>query len=149
MMKEKSRPFQTKTYFCPIYGAEVYLTVGDRKKMDKWADKKGLFVSEKPIVSDGFCRAYEQRMKDGKLYTFYHVHLDFFGEISTLIHELVHLVRNIFVDYGIPFNHKNDETIAYYQGYWFERMLPDVKLKAVAKKRKVRRKRLSGEGTKS
>lgn len=39
-----------------------------------------------------------------------------------LMHECLHLVKDALVPMGIPFNHMNDELIAYYQEYWFRRI---------------------------
>ena len=42
--------------------------------------------------------------------------------LSVLVHECLHLVKGIFRERGIPFTAENDEAIAYYQEWWFEKL---------------------------
>lgn len=44
-------------------------------------------------------------------------------DVPTLAHELLHLVRMIFDDRGVPFNSDNDEMIAYYLEFYYRYIL--------------------------
>lgn len=41
------------------------------------------------------------------------------NDTLTLMHELIHLIGMIFTNKGVPFNVRNDESIAYYLEHWF------------------------------
>lgn len=52
----------------------------------------------------------------------YVVRIESKEDFYTLQHECLHLVKQIFVDRGVPFNDSNDEAIAYYMEYWFKKI---------------------------
>lgn len=48
-------------------------------------------------------------------------------DLSTLVHELYHLCTMIFNYKGVPITVENDETMAYYMGYWIKKFLAILK----------------------
>ena len=52
----------------------------------------------------------------------YVVSMDNKEDFYSLLHECLHLVKQIFLDRHIPFTAENDEAIAYYQEWWFKKL---------------------------
>ena len=48
-------------------------------------------------------------------------------DFSTLIHELYHICTKLFDYKGIPISLENDETMAYYMGYWISKIVTVLK----------------------
>jgi hypothetical protein len=48
-------------------------------------------------------------------------------QYEVLVHECLHLTYRIFKDRGIPVGHNNDEAVAYYVGYWFDKFYNELK----------------------
>lgn len=67
----------------------------------------------------GSARREERMGKDGKEVR-YLLQLENNKDFYTLQHELIHIVKQIFVDRMIPFTAENDEILAYYLEYWFK-----------------------------
>jgi hypothetical protein len=68
---------------------------------------------------DASCEVQEKKTKKGIL-VIYIVTIENKKDFYGLLHETLHLVKNIFADRRIAFTAENDEVIAYYQTYWFK-----------------------------
>lgn len=90
-----------------VFNATVNISIGDEDTKD---------------TSLSACVFTVERKIKCKTFVEYLIHLDDRNAFYDLIHETVHLVKRIFIDRNIPFNETNDETIAYYQTYWFKRI---------------------------
>jgi hypothetical protein len=75
---------------------------------EDWSDCKGL--------------RFKEASKDGHIY--YGIWLRGKADLTTLVHELLHLVYAIFIDREIKVNAANQETVAYYLAYWFDKIKP-------------------------
>lgn len=106
-----------KEYTCNIYGAKVYYITGcDHLQCKKKLEKKlnGEIDNWEHHDSMGFTEIYSNPnvfvvwVKDSK-------------DISTLIHEIVHLAIEILNDRGVKLSEsENGEVLAYYVEYWFK-----------------------------
>ena len=87
----------------PIFNTEVFLTTGNIKD-----NPLGAFVeAQDHLVKGVTIRRYRIHVCDPK---------DFYS----LLHEMIHLVKGIMEDRGIPFREENDEIIAYLTEHWFK-----------------------------
>ena len=60
-------------------------------------------------------------------------------ELSTLLHEISHLVFMAMADCGIQINKDTDEVFSYYFEWWFKRL---IKIEETNKKKKVSKKKI-------
>jgi len=56
-------------------------------------------------------------------------------EIGTIIHEITHLVEEVFKDRGIPITYANSEAMAYYMQFFAEKILEPEKSNTKKKKK--------------
>jgi len=113
-------PENKKTKFkfiCPIFGVEVVLCLGARN------------VFYFPGSAAGRAGQVIESVDNG-VYKFF-IWLDNPEDFYCLVHECLHLVREIFKVVGIPFNETNEEIIAYYQSYWVERLWNKISKKII------------------
>lgn len=57
--------------------------------------------------------------------------------MNDLVHELVHLVTQIFRSRGIPVNWENDEIFAYHLAYWFVCITKEIKVTELPNKEEM------------
>ncbi len=104
----------------PIFQADVwFLYAGTIDELKAWYKKMKLSSDFDPKLQ-GYVEVYDHAGKYGveRTYILRIEENDFY----TLAHECIHLARHILDDRGIPFRPDNDETIAYYHGYWLKRL---------------------------
>jgi hypothetical protein len=75
---------------------------------EDWSDCKGVRFRE--VATDG--------------HIYYGIWLKKTKDYGTFVHELLHLVYAIFTDREIKVTVGNQETVAYYMAYWFEKIRP-------------------------
>lgn len=105
----------------PIYRATVnFLFDCTHDDVNKWFKKKKINHSE--IANRAGLTMSIEDDKGKTVTTEYLVVVYRKEDFYTLSHELIHLVKDIFLTTGVPFNSNNDETIAYYHEFWLKRL---------------------------
>ena len=95
---------------CPVFGAKVTVYIGDKSEF-KYLDQTKTTGATAYVIKvetlDGIPKENEYILwiSDGENWYY-------------IVHECLHLVKNILKYAGIPFNTNNHELIAYYQIYW-------------------------------
>lgn len=92
-----------KTFYDKVFNATIGIEIA-KPSRDVFDAESGI---EEKQVKGGTLRRYVVTLQNRK---------DFYA----LIHETIHVVKNVFTDRGIPFTAENHEMIAYYQSYLFE-----------------------------
>lgn len=95
---------------CPIFGIKVCLNLGEIRPMK-------VFGAEYIPLKDSIAESTVIKNKD-EVEIAYSVWIKNKTDCYSMVHETIHLVKNIFDKKGILFNSENHELIAYYQGYW-------------------------------
>jgi len=95
---------------CPLTSIPVTLVIGDKIQIQKMVSDK----IEKNCHDAEVCTL----MDDEDIVKGILVWVEDKDSFYSMIHETVHLVRQIFEITGMPFTSDNDEVIAYYQNYW-------------------------------
>jgi len=110
-MKKTKKKQQTRFKFlCPLFGVEVILHLGDKKQIKEHS--LDLEINKSHLAE---CILYSDEDDNPiDLTIWVKDKTDFYS----MVHETLHLVKQIFGMKNIPFNSDNDELIAYYQGYW-------------------------------
>lgn len=103
---------------CPVFGAKLTVYIGAKSEF-KFLDQSKTtgattFIYEVETL-DGVKKGNEYSIwiSDGKNWLY-------------LVHECLHLVKNIFEYANIPFNANNHELIAYYQTYWVKTIWEEI-----------------------
>lgn len=105
----------------PVFLADVILLYGgELKELSEWYKNKHITSDCDPKLQ-GYVELLDHTLKDGTIERSYIIRIEE-DDFYTLSHECLHLTRHILTDRGIPFDGKNDETIAYYQGYWLKKL---------------------------
>lgn len=95
------------TFYDDVFSAKVIVNIGHNDMLD--TKFRGNICLSDITEDNKTTREYIMNLEDRN--AFY-----------TLLHESLHLVKNIFQDRGMIFNAANDESIAYYQEYWFKKI---------------------------
>src|SRR5260221_10750108 len=110
-----------KNLYEPIYKARVHFVYNSTvEELNDWLKKQKREELDLEKSSMGIFHAFDvpDITNEGRA-TAYLVFIHKDADIGTLVHESLHLVIKIFDDVGIEISSKNDEQLAYYQGYWF------------------------------
>ena len=102
------------TLYEPLLFANVIFVIGNSKETAKEYD-----VNLDFLVG---CVFFNDKTLKGNPVRDYIVWIESPDKFYDLMHEVIHLVRVIFVDRKIPVNEFNDEIFAYYHGYFFKKM---------------------------
>lgn len=107
-----------KRWYDPVFRAYVRVaadcTIAELKK---YMDARNIEFNEEGEFVEGL--SFDVNIKDVQHYWIY---LRDRRNFYTLSHEIIHMVKAIFRDRGIPFCAENDETLAYYHTYWLRKM---------------------------
>lgn len=107
--------------FDSVFLADVwFLYSGSVQEVVSWYKKKKITSDFDPKLQ-GYVELLDYTKKDGTVERTYIIRVEH-NDFYTLAHECIHLVKHIFTDRGVPFRPENDETIAYYHGYWLKRL---------------------------
>lgn len=109
---------RVKKFYEPVLFASV-LFIGEcsPQELDEYLKSKKMPLMEAGKMM-GATATYYKGLPNGGEQTIYLLWMES-ANVSTLIHECLHLVKRILTDRGIPYNETNDELMAYYQDYWF------------------------------
>ncbi|MCX6724234.1 MAG: hypothetical protein NT155_03645 [Candidatus Staskawiczbacteria bacterium] len=116
-------------YECNYIEAEHYFSKNKiRTDLIKCSGQTGTYRVEKP---------------DGSSQKRYYIYIEktdkgWIEDISTILHEISHLVFMSLFDCGIEINPKTDETFSYYFEWWFKTLINSLTPKKRAKRKKRR-----------
>jgi oligoendopeptidase F len=101
-------------------GATVYLFLHyTSDEVTTYFDKRDIDANTELSSASG-CTFSVAMGTDNNKYYVYYVWVENLKDLPVLVHETLHLVKNILVQREIPFNETNHELIAYHLEYWFE-----------------------------
>ena len=100
-------------FICPIFDCDVHLIIGDKSEALKFCDLE--------LTNNHVGKCIEIYDKKTKKSLGYLVWVKDKKNFYIMVHETVHLTKQIFETHNIPFTPENDELIAYYQNYWIRR----------------------------
>lgn len=116
--RTQDRPFRPIRVKDPMYKEEILLCLNpDHSQVQRWVKRKfGAEIEFHPFLSGYFTTL--ENPHDGLLIRLVWMpRFEWYNEqISTLVHELFHLVMRVLEDRGIRYSPENQEPFAYYLG---------------------------------
>ena len=104
---------------CDVFLSKIiYVSGCSFKELTAYLDKtwgKGIVLNWEACIG-GTAQLQQVNKETAPLFLVWTKRLN---DTPTLIHEIVQLIGLIFTNKGIPFNVRNDETIAYYLEHWY------------------------------
>jgi hypothetical protein len=115
-------------YDCSYIEAESYLSENDiRTDLMKCSGQTGVYEVKKPDKSvQKRYYIYIANTKDGVL-----------EDLSTLLHEITHLIFLSLADCEIKITNQTDEIFSYYFEWWFKRLIKLPIIKEFKKNKKI------------
>lgn len=113
---------KVKKYWDELLHADIlFIYACEHVDLDKYMRQKYKLPATGFEALNGGVTAFEKEMPKGGKWVRYLVWVRRKDDFYCLLHETLHLAKEVFGDRGIPFDNKNDEMIAYYQEYWFKK----------------------------
>lgn len=104
---------------CALYNAHVLYYVGYPSKDFIEHLNKKYSIDIEDDYTDCLGVTMQANTKDRTYYIIWVKHLN---DTQTLVHETLHLVYKILDDRGILLDNDNNETVAYYLSFWFQKL---------------------------
>lgn len=114
-----------KSFKEPIFSAKVVLLSNcSAQEAGEFLEKR--FRFDRGAMNflhgcDGVTFDVSDRKSNGDVYISFAIWVEKPEDYSVVAHECLHLAGKILDTRGVPVSKKNDEVLAYYQGYWIEK----------------------------
>ena len=104
---------------CALYNAHVLYYAGYPQKdfIEHLSKKYNIDIEDD--YSDCLGVTMQANTNERTYYILWVKHLD---DTQTLVHETLHLIYKILDDRGIVLGNNNNETVAYYLSFWFQKL---------------------------
>jgi len=123
---EEGKKLKTHNFYDEMYGASVlFLYGGSNEEADVYLERRGFNANRTSHSTAGFCRSgviLVTDNEDSPEIPFFVVWIQNPRSYGVLAHEIFHLVFRVLDNCGLKYSHETEETYAYYQKYWLERI---------------------------
>lgn len=135
------KKLKTHKFYDALYLADIQFCYGDPVEFNQYIkDDYNVNLTHDPLGVDGVQFSVERDADDGpeKIYFIFLRHVD---DLAALAHEIIHLVKDIFVDRGVGVDlETEDEHFTYYHSYLMKLFMSKLKEKKKRKKRLTKKK---------
>ena len=110
-----------------ILSCYIHLFYDDYERLGKWMNNVGI-VGDPPLM-EGFCKGFAFKKRDTQGKYWLGIYLPAGASINTISHECTHAATFILDITNVYFDVKEDEILAYLQGYILEKVWEFVEKK--------------------